>query len=304
MQAELKNLFKISDSIKPLSGEIPKLDNIDVYGEVIPFNGIVGGDHIIYVDFNQRYDIDQRIKIAKDKSLNKVADNLKKLKNRAGILLADVAGHNMTDVLLTAMLHQAFLTGVQYELKQNGEITTELFEILNTRFFNSSSISKFITLLYGEIDDRGKFRFINAGHPAPIVFSYKKNKVFRIDKKSIINFPPIGTLPSKEDIDSIKNFSRLGYKRKYSSNEIELMGNGDIMILYTDGFCEHNKNMKNFYIEERLEEVLIKIKNKNAKEIFDLLKEDIINFSKPDDDLSLVIIKRNLYIERNNLNQY
>ena len=292
MEFELNNLSKISERLKPCSGGLPKLNNIDIYGETIPFNKIAGGDHIVYVDFNKRYDLDYRIQVAKKKEQDQVVENLVKNKTRAGILLADAAGHNTTDVLLTAMLHQAFLTGIYYELKQYGEITNELFEILNTRFFRSSSLSKFITLLYGEIDELGRFRFLSAGHPLPIVFSNERNTLHRIQKSSITHFPPIGTLPSREDIDRTKARSRFGYKKKYQANEIELMGQGDIMILYTDGFVDFYNDIEHPYIEERLEKKLAEIKEKPAKEIFQLIKEDMFEFASPGDDLSFVIVKR------------
>ena len=57
----------------------------------------------------------------------------------------------MTDALLAAMLHQAFLVGALYELDMNGQITRHLFENLNTRFYQSSGAHKFMSLIYGEI---------------------------------------------------------------------------------------------------------------------------------------------------------
>ena len=53
---ELKNFEEIAVAIKPRPGSIPSLDGIDVYGEIIPLNGIVGGDHLIYMDFKKRFD--------------------------------------------------------------------------------------------------------------------------------------------------------------------------------------------------------------------------------------------------------
>jgi hypothetical protein len=38
----------------------------------------------------------------------------------AGVALIDVCGHQITDALLTAMFHQAFLLGILYELIPNG----------------------------------------------------------------------------------------------------------------------------------------------------------------------------------------
>jgi serine phosphatase RsbU (regulator of sigma subunit) len=291
---ELKNFEDIATRIKPLSGEIPKLSGIDIYGESIPYNGIVGGDHIIYIDFNKRYDLDSRIKEAIAANLPEVAQKLKLNKTRAGVLIADVSGHNITDTLLAAMLHQAFLVGVLYELKINGEISSELFENLNTRFFNSASLTKFITLIYGEISESGKFRFINAGHPAPLVYSQNYQKTVKISFKRVVNVQPIGTLPSKEDVDIRRNLSRLGYKRRYSTHEINLMGVGDVLILYTDGLTDlfPSKNNWDKDLTQAIENSLVNTEGNSAKEILKKIKNEILHNHTPSDDLSLVIIKK------------
>jgi sigma-B regulation protein RsbU (phosphoserine phosphatase) len=289
---ELKNFQEIARHIKPLPGEIPTIDWIDIYGDVIPLNGIVGGDHIIYIDFNKRYDLDQRIREAQKNNQGDIVEQLQLNKRRAGVLVADVSGHNITDALLGAMLHQAFLTGVQYELKHYGQVTAGLFEILNTRFFNSSGVKKFITLIYGEIWDDGSFRFVNAGHPPPVVFSNKYDKLIKVCNDQILNFPPIGTMPSGDDIDSGRLFSRLGYKKKYSINKISLMGSGDILFLYTDGFSEHAKDEGVGYFPDRVEEILKRIKNHSARDIYYQIKEDILAFANPADDITFVVIKK------------
>jgi serine phosphatase RsbU (regulator of sigma subunit) len=290
--SELKNFQDIAGHIKPLSGEIPQIKGIDIYGEVIPLNGIVGGDHIIYVDFNKRYDLDHRIQEAQKQNRRDIVEKLVLNKRRAGVLASDAAGHNITDALMSAMLHQAFLTGVQYELKDNGEVTADLFETLNTRFFNSSSLTKFITLIYGEIWDNGYFRFVNAGHPPPVVFSNKYEKLIKICYDQVIHFPPIGTIPSKDDIDSRRYSSRLGYKRKYSINELSLMGHGDILLLYTDGLSEHSDEKDCLYFPERLENTLKRIKNDSARDIYAQIKEDLLSFAEPSDDITFVVIKK------------
>ena len=51
-----------------------------------------------------------------------------------------------------------------------GHITKKLFENLNSRIFNSSSLSKFVTMIYGEISQNATFRFLSAAHPPPVVF--------------------------------------------------------------------------------------------------------------------------------------
>ncbi len=292
LRSELDNFQDIVRYIKPSSGDIPMIPGIDVYGEVIPYNNLVGGDHIIYVDFNKRYDIDKRIAEAIRNNRPDVAERLELNKKRAGVLVADVSGHKITDAMLSAMLHQAFLLGVQYELKAHGEVTTELFESLNTRFFNSSSFSKFITLIYGEIREDGTFRFINAGHPLPVVFSYKFNKLNKVCRDKVIHYPPMGSLPSRDDIDCQRNFSRMGYKKRYSVTDIQLMGMWDILFLFTDGLSDHVNDEDEFYFPEHFEKLVRDVKDESAHTIYNRVKEDLLKFAKPMDDIALVVIKK------------
>jgi len=293
MKDELKNLNDIVGAIKPSSGELPVLDTIDIFGGSIPLNGIAGGDHIIYIDFNKRYDLDVRINEAVENGDLGITEKLRSLKQKAGILIADVSGHKITDASMAAMLHQSFMVGILYELKIFGEITSELFEILNSRFYKSSAFSKFITMIYGEISLDGTFRFINAGHPSPVVFSNKFNKLMKVCNKKAYSFPPVGTLPSVVDIDSSRNQSRLGFKKRYSINKIHLMGQGDILLLFTDGLLEHGIEDDLDYFEKKLEKTVRDSKDLSAKEIYYKIIEDMHKYSNPSDDISIVVIKKN-----------
>lgn len=291
LMGELDNFQEIAHHIKPSSGEIPDLDGIDIYGESLPLNGIIGGDHILYVDFKNRYDLDARIKKARDRGQDQIVQKLQECRYKAGVAIADVSGHQITDALLAAMLHQAFLMGAIYEMDYYGNITPKLFENLNTRFYNSSSVSKFITMIYGEMSQNGHFQFLSAGHPMPIIYSRRYDRIVDIPPEKMVSFPPIGTLPSERDIDRSTTKSVLGFKEEYELNEWDLMGTGDILILCSDGLIEHHRDGE-LYAPKHLEEKLHKVKDRTSKEIFNAIKEDLIAFNKPDDDVSFVIIKR------------
>ena len=140
---ELDNFQNIAKYLVPLPGEVPRLSGIDVWGGSLALNGSVGGDHITYVDFKHRFDLQARIARAREEGRHDVADNLQGCQHKAGIAVMDVSGHQMTDALLAAMLHQAFLVGAIYELDRYGQITRRLFENLNTRFYQSSGTHKY-----------------------------------------------------------------------------------------------------------------------------------------------------------------
>lgn len=289
---EIRNFQDIAHQLVPGSGSVPALNGIDMDGLCLPLNGVLGGDHLIYLDFSQRYDLEGRILDARLSGNPEVAVELAASRHRAGILLADVSGHRYTDAVLTAMLHQAFLLGVQYELDFSGTITTRLFEHINSRFYHSSAVNKFVTMIYGEIVEDGTFRFISAGHPLPIVFSNEYDRIMEIGVDRLKVFPPIGTLPGREDIDARRCPSVLGEKEQYTVNEISLMGNGDILLLYTDGFADHSNRSGEPFSRIRLEPLLRDLKHLPAREICLALRDELFRFADPGDDISYVVIKK------------
>jgi serine phosphatase RsbU (regulator of sigma subunit) len=289
---EIKNLFDITAPLVPQPGEIPEIRGIDIYGESIQLHGPLGGDHIIFLDFNKRYDIDERIKRAQRAGKEAIAKKLESTRKKAGILVADVAGHSLTDAALAGRLHEAFLACALYELDIYGTITRRLFETLNIRFYNSTSAHKFITMIYGEVSEEGTFQFISAAHPTPIVFSNEFDRIVDISPDRFATFPPLGTQPPEYHVDkrTIKGNS-LGYKAKYEINEINLMGQGDIMIIYTDGLSDH-KSDSGVPFFGLLEEKLRSVKHLSSRDIGRELKEAISASGRPSDDITYVVIKK------------
>ena len=266
LQKELENFEGIVHLLKPTPGEIPVIPGIDISGVVRPQVEPCGGDHIIYLDFNKRYDLDIRIDRAKRRNQPEVAGHLEELKRTAGVLIADVSGHQITDAALAAMLHQSFLLGVQYELDMSGAITGRLFENINNRFFRSGSVRKYLTMVYGEIHTNGTFRFISAGHPPPMVFSNEFDRFVDISPDLTINFPPIGMMPSESDLDLSRARPLLGTANRPTINVLRLMMPGDILILYSDGLSDHGGRSAP-YFPRQLELALQKHKKKPAQAI-------------------------------------
>ncbi len=288
---EFENFEQIARGIMPRPGSIPSLVGVEVYGETLPLNGIVGGDHLIYVDFNKRHDMEARIKVAEEAGRPDIAANLDRCRKTAGVALIDVSGHRATDAMLAAMFHQAFLIGVLYELELFGHVTQRLFENLNQRFYRTSKVEKFITAVYGEISEDATFRFLLAGHPPPIVFSAANDRFMEVDREKYISFPPLGTIPSKSVVDWHRSKSVLGFKEPYEVNNWTLMGGGDILLLYTDGLQEH-KSGDDSYFPDRLERTIREAKHLSAIDIVHTVLNDLRTFANPADDVSLVAIKK------------
>ena len=288
--AELDNFVETFKLLRPKSGD-NRIGGVEIFGDSVFLNGAVGGDHIIVVDFEKRYDLGNRIKVAEQEGRPDVARNLAENRNRIGLLIADVSGHQMTDALVAAMLHQAFLTGVLYELDRFGEVTTRLFENLNTRFSQSVSVRKYLTLTYGEVSRKGAFRFLLAGSPRPVVFSAGFDRFVTIAPDRLVGYFPLGIFPSEEDVDGARNMGALRYKPRYTVNEVNLMGVGDILLLMTDGIAEHEHDDVDF-VPSMLEDIIRANKNASAREIFIAVRDAALSFAPATDDMTLVVVKR------------
>ena len=286
---EKKNLEGMLRNLEPKGREIPQLNGVDIYGKTLPLYGIGGGDSIIWMDFKKRYDLKERIREAKSE---KVREKLKLNKRRGGILIADVAGHDITDAFIASQLHHAFLTGALYELDRFGEITTHLFENLNTRFYSTSTIdgrNKYFTMLYGEVSQEGVFRYISAAHQMPILFSGKDGQITSLNGDQTKASVPTGLMPSKRSIDARKNHSLLGLKEEYEVNELRLENKGDMCVLFTDGLEDHFGDS----FRETLSGILRDAKDLTSKGVYNRIKRTIYECGKPEDDISYVIIKKN-----------
>jgi len=72
-------------------------------------------------------------------------------------------------------------------------------------------------------------------------------------------------------------------------NEWALLGAGDILLLYTDGLSEHGDDR---YFPDHVEAIVRDVKDRTAREIYDAIQSDLLAFSPPTDDITLVVVKR------------
>jgi hypothetical protein len=286
----------LAQRLMPAAGAIPHIPGIDIYGLTVPLNGVAGGDLITYMSFEDRFDLDARIRRALARGQAGIAQTIQRLKRKGGVLVADVAGHDFTDAARALLLHQAFHTGALYEMDLHGQITTRLFEQINTRFCKSSTLrnlaadrdaASFITLIYGEISQTGRFSFVSAGHPSPLVFSREFDRFVEISPDRLITYPPIGLQPGEDQADAGRYQRALGYKKRYTVNNLNLMGHGDVLLLYTDGLLD----LLSPYTQADLERSVSRARDANAREICERILEEWRAAAEQTDDITLVVIK-------------
>jgi serine phosphatase RsbU (regulator of sigma subunit) len=287
LEQEMGNLRAIMAAVYSYP-ETFSLEGIDIFGRSFPLKGELGGDHLIFVDFPRRYDLDRRIAEAVADNLPEIAARLEANRNKVGLLVADVAGHSMTDALLTAMLHQAFLVGVLYELTHHGHVTAELFEILNTRFYKSLSVTKYLTMIYGEIAEDGTFSFISAGHPHPLIYSAEFGRFVDLEPSSIASVHPVGLFPTEGDIDRDMGRPPATVSPHAKVNQLRLLGEGDVLLLFTDGASERIDGD----FAAALTPTIQSTASLSAKEIVFAVRDELDRRGPQEDDMTLVAVKR------------
>ena len=243
----------------------------------------------------------------------RIADDLRELRKTAGVLIVDAEGHGIIAAKIASTVHDTFQALMLAELDHRGKTTPEMFERLNLRLAQSATArnalgrsatdggQEIATMLYGEIRPGGKFRFVNFGHPPPLVFSAEFGKFVDLDKSRMVQFLPLG-LQIPEDHPDRNRYLSLDYRKRRAKSsdisELTLMNTGDIFFLYSDGVYSGGDK------EERrlLEQVMRQHYQEPAKEICNALLDYAV---KRDtqlrqngeqyrvDDKTVFIIKRN-----------
>ena len=187
---------------------------------------------------------------AKSSEQLRIAENLQELYTTAGVLLVDAQGHGSIAAKIASTVHDTFHTAMLCELDSNGKTTADVFEIINLRLAHSVSArnalgfdtenntQEIATMVYGEIRPDGLFRFVNFGHPPPLVFSAEYGKFMDIGWDRMVQFPSLGLEIPEDHPDRSRYISLLLRPNQITNSdldEITLMSQGDIIFLYTDG---------------------------------------------------------------------
>ena len=242
----------------------------------------------------------------------RIAEDLPELRSTAGVLVVDAEGHGIIAAKIASTVHDTFQALMLSELDHRGKLSPELFERLNLRLAQSSTarnalgrsltdgVQEIATMLYGEIRPSGRFRFVNFGHPPPLVYSAEFAKFVDLDRSRMVQFLPLG-LQIPEDHPDRNRYLSLDYrKRRVKSSdvaELTLMNTGDIFFLYSDGVYTGSDKEERI----RLQDVMREHHQQSAKEIcnalldYALKKDDELRQSGEQDridDKTVVIIKR------------
>jgi sigma-B regulation protein RsbU (phosphoserine phosphatase) len=184
-----------------------------------------------------------------------------------GISIGDASGHGLPAALLVRDVVTGLRMGIEKEMKM-----VYTLKKLNRVIHRSTYSSGFASLVYGELEPNGNFVYVNAGHPAP--FLVEKNKITELAASGLI----IGAIP----------------EIKLSRSYIRIVP-GAILVFYSDGIFEReNTNGEQFGLQ-RLQKLLLRLRDKSAKKIVKTVFDEVFAFGdnkKWQDDATVVVVKR------------
>jgi serine phosphatase RsbU (regulator of sigma subunit) len=259
----------------------------------LPRNSV--DDHVAWLKLRPDYtpEVEAQYRTARSSEQMRAAEDLRELYSTAGVLLADAQGHGLIAAKIASTLHDTFHAFMLSELDHHGKTTPELFENINLRLAHSVTARNALgiseqehareiaTMLYGEVHPYGYFRFVNFGHPPPLVFSAEYSNFVELDKNRMVQFLPLGLQMSADHPDRKKYFSMKLRAREASSSdvaEITLMSPGDILFLYTDGVYDGSDDEE----RRRLQSVMRDHYQQSAR---DICRAVLVHATRNDDHL-------------------
>jgi hypothetical protein len=187
---------------------------------------------------------------------------------RFGVVLGDVAGKGLPAALLMAKL-QATLRALATETDSLADLGAKMNRIL----CRDGLPNRFATLVYLEVRPAsGSVRILNAGHMPPFVVRKAAVEVLGAGAMAL------GMLPDAA----------------FSEQQVDL-GEGDVLVAYSDGLSEAMNARDEFFGEDRLRALLTDQWSGPSERVGERIVAAVNAFvgdARPHDDLSLVILRR------------
>lgn len=241
-------------------------------------------DHVGWLTTELGYEskMEGEYRFAKSSEQARAAKALHELRSTAGILIVDAQGHGIISAKIASTVHDTFHALMLSELDRHGKTTPMLFDNLNLRLAQSvvarnelaknekENAREIATMVYGEIHPSGHFRFVNFGHPSPLLFSAEDSRLMKVKQCPMARFFPLGLQVPAHHPDRTKYYSLGLRENDFNSSDprkIALMNPGDILVLYTDGVYDGSDEQE----FEQLELILQEHQRRSAKDICNAL---------------------------------
>lgn len=186
---------------------------------------------------------------------------------RKVLAIGDVSGKGVPAALFMSMT----VTLIRYAMR-SGLTPCEAMRKINDTLSENNPSCMFVTLFIGVLDCKtGELAYANGGHCFPYIVN-KNSSVLRTAEKT--SGPMVGVL------DGVA----------YEGASVTL-ADGDAVLVYTDGVTEAMDEENALYGEERLQDVLLKHKDDNARGVIEAVYADLLAYrgnAEQSDDITML----------------
>jgi phosphoserine phosphatase RsbU/P len=186
--------------------------------------------------------------------------------DRVVFLIADVSGKGLGAALLTTML-QGSLSGIAM-----GSDPVNVFHHLNRLLCRHQEVGRYATLFVGLLDRDGRFEYIKAGHPSPLLM--RRGEISEIYTEGSF---PLGLVPQAE----------------YATGSIQLEPD-DTLVLFSDGITEAQDPDRNLFEAAGLRDVIASCQALPLDELQQAVLQSVQKFMRgasQTDDITLLLVR-------------
>ena len=186
-------------------------------------------------------------------------------------VLADVSGHGVSAALFMNTVRST-LRGLFSDSLPISEVA---FRLNNLICSDSGTSGMFVTLFYLRyFISTQEIAYINSGHNPPIILKGKDKSIHQLNTDGT----PAGFLENA----------------KYEAKS-QLFEQGDLLVMYTDGFIEAKNKKNKMYGEQKLIDVIRSNRSLSAPKLIDKIYSEVYDYSDrmtQSDDMTIMVIEK------------
>jgi sigma-B regulation protein RsbU (phosphoserine phosphatase) len=192
------------------------------------------------------------------------------------VVIGDISGKGISAALLMALIHGAIQSISWTRSPADHELASRS---LNALLCKKTATERYSSLFWGYYEpESSMLRYVNAGHPPPILFRRNGNGDFELLRLES-GGPVLGLLPEGQ----------------YEQGELRIMAT-DLLIAFSDGIFEAPNAANEEFGETRLIDVVRDAWNTSPENIRDVVLSAVRNFIRDTpvaDDQTLVVVRFN-----------
>lgn len=194
--------------------------------------------------------------------------------NKIGIAIGDVSGKGVG-----AAIYMTLTKGILQAHAEENVSPSNVLSKVNRLLYKTIEKNSFVSMFYAILDvNKNSLLYSRAGHNPGILCGERSGELKLLMSKGMALGLEEGTK----------------FTSTLTEENIEIK-NGDLIVLYTDGFTEAMNERQDQYGEQRLIKIIEGNKDKSARELINIILKDVKKFvdNYPQhDDMTIVVVKR------------